>query len=120
MIWYVLIGLSIVAAIVFLAFNIQGSLNSAVDNWVRLTVFTVVIFGTLLKWAWKYRQRAKFWLLYFSFAAVHCAVFIPLFSKERWPTLAMGLLASVETMGLVGITLWLMRSEHERRSHRDG
>jgi len=118
-VWYVLISLSIVAAIVFLAFNLEGSLTSAAHNWIRLTIFTVVVFGILLQSAWKYTRFAKFWLLYFSLAAVHCAVFIPLFSKERWPTLAMGLLGSAETMGLVGITLWWMRSEHKKRSPGD-
>ena len=116
---YVLISLLIVAAIVLLAFSIQGSINSAVHNWIRLTMFTAVVFGTLLKWAWKYRWHAKFWLLYISFAVVHCALFIPLFSKERWPTLAMGLLASVEVMVLVGTTLWLMHSKREKHAHRD-
>ncbi len=107
--WYALIGVCIVGAIVIWASYSPGKLDHRYDKWVELAILTVVIFGGyLVKLGWHYRRRARFWELYAILFLGHCAIFVPVFSRGWWPIPLFAVLASVEGIVLAAMIAWAM------------
>lgn len=106
--WYVLIGVCLVVALVMWASSSPGKLDHRYDRWAELAMLTVLLFGYLLKWGWHYRRRARFWQLYSILFLAHCAVFVPVFSHGWWPIPLFAVLAAVEGMALATLIAWAM------------
>lgn len=104
--WYALIGVCLVIALVMWAFSSPGKFDHRYDGWAQLTILTAGVFGYLLKWGWHYKGRTKFWGLYLTAFLAHCAVFVTVFSHGRWPILLLAVVGSLEVMALAAsITL---------------
>jgi hypothetical protein len=100
--WYALIGVCLVIALVIWAFFSAGKIDHSY-GWVQLAILTAGVFGYLLKWGWHYKRRTKFWGLYLIAFLVHGAVFVTVFSHGRWPILLLGVVGSLEIMALAAL-----------------
>lgn len=98
--WYGLIGVCLVIALVIWAFSSPGKFNHEYDGWAQFTILTAGVFGCLLKWGWHYKGRAKFWRGFLIAFLVHCAVFVFVFSHGIWHILLLAVVGSLETMAL--------------------
>lgn len=106
--WYALIGVCLVIALVIWASTSPGRLDGRYDKWVQFGILTLGLFGYLLRWGWRYHKRIRFWRLYLVLFLGHCVVFIPVFSRGRWPILQFAIFGSLETMGLAAFIAWAM------------
>ena len=110
--WYALIGVCLVLAIMIWASYSPGKLSHRYDRWAELVVLTVIVFGGyLVKLGWHYRKRARFWELYAIFLLGHCAVFIPVFSHRWLPIPWFAVLGAVEGTVLATAIAWAMREK---------
>ncbi len=98
--WYVLIGVCLVVALVIWALSSPGKFDHRYDRWAQLAILTAVVFGYLLKWGWHYKERARFWGAYLIAFLAHCAVFVAVFSHGSWHILLLGIVGSFEIMAL--------------------
>ncbi len=116
---YIAIALALVVAITIWAFEDPHKFNHAYDPWVQFGILTLVIFGYLMKWFWRYRSSVNFWLLYAFLLTAHCAVFLRIVSRSgRWPVLTLGFVGSIEGMMLFALIAALR--ERFRVHHRRG
>ncbi|HEX8817704.1 MAG TPA: hypothetical protein VF753_19595 [Terriglobales bacterium] len=110
--WYALIGVCLVFAIVIWASNSPGKIGHQYDGWAELVILTAVVFGGyLVKLGWHYRKRAGFWELYAILFIGHCAVFVPVFSHGWLPIPWFAVLAAVEAMAVATLIAWVMRGK---------
>lgn len=106
--WYALIGVCLVVAIVIWASYSTGKSNHRYDRWAELVMYTTVLFGYLLKWGWHYKRRTRFWKLYSILFLTHCVVSVPVFSRGWWPPLLLGVIGSLEIMAFATLIAWAM------------
>jgi FtsH-binding integral membrane protein len=98
--WYALIGVCLVIALVMWASSSPGKYDHRYDGWAQFAILTACVFGYLLKWGWHYKGRAKFWGSYLIAFLAHCAVFVTVLSRGSWHILLLGVVGSLEIMGL--------------------
>lgn len=78
-VWYTVIGVCVVIAATLWAFYSPDKMSHVYDRWAKLTIYTLGVFGSLLKWGWRYRTVGKFWILFLIFLVGHCVIFASLF-----------------------------------------
>jgi hypothetical protein len=106
--WYALIGVCLVIALVVWASSSPGKFDHRYDSWAQLGILTIGVFGYLLKWGWHYKKRSKFWGLYSIAFIGHCALFVTVFSNARWPILVLAFVGSLEVIALATLIAWAM------------
>lgn len=106
--WYALIGVGLVVALVMWASSSPTKLDHRNDRWAELAILTVLLFGYLLKWGWHYSKRTRFWELYAILFLGHCAVFIPVFSRGWIPIPLFAVLGAVEGIAVATLIAWAM------------
>ncbi len=98
--WYALIGVCLVIALVVWASSSPGKYDHRYDRWAQFAILTAIVFGYLLKWGWHYKARAKFCGSYLIAFLVHCAVFVSVFAYGSWHILLLAIVGSVEIVAL--------------------
>lgn len=102
-IWYCAIALGIVGAIALSAIYFPSQVEPMHHSWVQLVFVTVVIFGYLLKFGWRYRSSLRFWALYCVFLVTHCVALTLLSAYGPWPIIPIAVAAVLETMVLAAV-----------------
>ena len=105
---YVLIGVCLVVAIFELSLAFPRWKPTAIErNLFSAFLGTVVLFGYVLRWGWRYRRISRFWLSFAASASVHCAVFASLsFYVERWSAFVLGPTVGVEAIAMAAFIRW--------------
>ena len=98
--WYSLIGVFLVIALVIWASSSPTRFDHSYDGWAQFAILTAGVFGYLLKWGRQYKGRAKFWGLYSITFLIHCAVFVTVFSHGRWHVSLLAVAGTCEIMSL--------------------
>jgi hypothetical protein len=113
--WYVVIGVFSVIVVTIWAFYSPYKVGHEYDRWIKFTIYTVGVFGYLLKWGWRYRTSPRFWGLIVTFLLCHCAAFLfllPLFVGWGIPSnLILALWAGSEIVGLATLLALAMREK---------
>jgi len=116
--WYTLAGGCIAAAaFVYGFYGRARPIGRQFDSWAELVGLTLVVFGYLLRWFWRYKSSRDFWFLYTALLLVHSAIFLPMFSHgARWPLLTLGFVGAVEGMLFFGLLISMRErfSSHSR------
>jgi hypothetical protein len=71
---YVTIGIVLVSILVYAAFHSRQPWPTRNHGWIQAGFLSTVCFGYLLRWGWKYKTNAKFWVLYLCLLGVHCGI----------------------------------------------
>jgi hypothetical protein len=109
---YLLIGIALVVTLTWVGFTRSEPLSHTYDRGVKLAIYTLAIFGSLLKWGWRYRTTGRFWVLFTAFFASHCAVVVSLpFFSGYGPSsnLMLGLFGVSEFVALAMVVAMAMR-----------
>ena len=99
---YVLIGVCLVVTIFELSIAFPRWQPTPLGKNLFLAfLVTVVLFGYVLHWGWRYRRIPRFWLAFAALASVHCAVFASLsFYVERLSAFVLGPTVGVEAIAM--------------------
>jgi len=109
---YSVVGLCLVIAVYLFSISFPGWKPTAVErNLSSVVLGTIVLFGYLLKWGWRYRRLGRFWLAFVALMFAHTAVLVPLsLYVEHWPVLGLGLIIGVEATAMAMIIFWAVDS----------
>jgi hypothetical protein len=109
--WYILAAVGLAIALGLGGFYSRAPLTDRFDKWIRLAVYTAVVFGYLLKWGWRYVGSLKFWVLFLSFFIAHAAVCIFLFPSRSGAgsNLVLGLAGGSEIVLLAAVFAIVMQ-----------
>jgi len=101
LLWYVLIGLlTLVAILLFVVYVPESKRPSR--KWAELAFYSSLLFIFLAKFYWRVRRHVKFWLVMFGILMLHLSVYVPLLSRiDHWPSIAYVLLMPIEAMAIV-------------------
>jgi hypothetical protein len=85
---------------------------------VSLVVFTLVLFGYLIKFHWRLRRRTGFWVLIATCLILHVGLllFITIKMNSSSPLLVFGILLPIEFIVFSLLTLFLFKADEAHDS----
>ena len=101
--WYIAFGSALAMGLFAWGFYGQHPLGDLFLKWAQAMFLTVLLFGYLLKWGWRYRKSTKFWGLYAAVLIGHCAVYAFAFAHGPWPIVLLAIIASFEIMAIAAM-----------------
>jgi len=109
----VAIGIGLVGIVVYAAFHSRQSVPATYTRWLQAGVLTAAVFGSLLKWGWKYKTHAKFWTLYILLLAIHIGTCVATFGRGmRFPIPIVGVTASIEVIAIASLIALTVSDRH--------
>ncbi len=105
---YVFVGVCLVVVIYAFSWQFPRWKPTAIEkNLFSVFLGTIVLFGYVLQWGWRYRRIPRFWLAFAALAFVHCAVFVSLsFYVDYWSVFVLGPTVGVEAIAMAAVILW--------------
>jgi hypothetical protein len=110
---YILVGVCLVIAVSEFSMRYPRWKPTAIEKNLLSAFFsTVVLFGYVLRWGWKYRRIPTFWLAFAAFASIHCSVFAVLsFCVAHWSAFVLGPVVGVEAVAMAAFILWAIKGK---------
>jgi hypothetical protein len=109
---YLLIGFLVAIGLYWAAVLGVVSEDSLV-KWVGISVFTVVLFGWVIKDSRRFWPRTAFWWIIVMLLAVHAAAFLIIFRYvEHWRMAWFLVICTLEVIPVTAILDWTMRRKN--------
>lgn len=98
MVWYSLIGLTVLVGIGILVVYVPES-KIPPRIWTEFTFYSLMLFAFVCKFYWRYRRRAKLWRWLVTIFVIHLCVYIPILVRvEVMPAILYVVILPMEAM----------------------